>query len=83
MTELHVDLPGGLRVRRAGGSEIRVASRKAQAVLVCLARPGSLPRDVLSSLLWEDSDPELARSSLRQAPRCGARCPRSWLTRAG
>jgi DNA-binding SARP family transcriptional activator len=64
-----VDLLGGLRVRRAGGSEIRVASRKAQAVLVCLAlRPGAAySRDLLSSLLWEDSDPELARSSLRQA----------------
>jgi DNA-binding SARP family transcriptional activator len=69
LTELHVDLLGGLRVRRAGGSEIRVASRKAQAVLVCLAlRPGAAySRDLLSSLLWEDSDPELARSSLRQA----------------
>jgi DNA-binding SARP family transcriptional activator len=69
VVELQVEMLGGLRVRQPGGAEIRMASRKAQAVLACLAlQPGvGVSRDFLSSLLWEDSDPELARASLRQA----------------
>ena len=69
VTELQIELLGGLRVRTGAGREIRVVSRKAQALLACLAvEPGvSHSRDVLASLLWEDSDPELARASLRQA----------------
>jgi len=69
MTELVVELLGGLRVLGADGREIRISSRKAQAVLACLAlRPGtSYARDRLASLLWDDSDPELGRASLRQA----------------
>ena len=42
MAELHIDLLGGLRVRTATGRDIRIASRKAQALLGCLAlKPGS------------------------------------------
>ena len=69
MAELHIDLLGGLRVRTAAGRDIRIASRKSQALLGCLAlKPGSVfTRDFLAALLWEDSDPELARASLRQA----------------
>lgn len=69
MTRLVVELLGGLRVATDGGREIRITSRKAQALLVCLAlRPGaSHARDHLASLLWDDTDPELARASLRQA----------------
>jgi len=69
VAELHIELLGGLRVRTAAGSEIRIVSRKAQALLGCLAlEPGApLSRDMLAGLLWEDSDPELARASLRQA----------------
>ena len=69
MTELHIELLGGLRIRTAAGREIRLVSRKAQALLGCLALEPGVPhsRDVLAGLLWEDSDPELARASLRQA----------------
>ena len=69
MTELVVELLGGLRVLGADGREVRISSRKAQAVLACLAlRPGTaFARDRLASLLWDDSDPELGRASLRQA----------------
>jgi DNA-binding SARP family transcriptional activator len=67
--ELHIELLGGLRVRTESGREIRIVSRKAQALLGCLAlEPGvAHSRDALAGLLWEDSDPELARASLRQA----------------
>ena len=69
MAELQIDLLGGLRLRTGPGREIRIPSRKAQALLGCLAlEPGvAQTRDVLAGLLWEDSDPELARASLRQA----------------
>jgi len=69
MTELVVELFGGMRVLSADGREIRISSRKAQALLACLAlRPGTpFARDRLASLLWDDSDPELGRASLRQA----------------
>jgi DNA-binding SARP family transcriptional activator len=69
LIELQVELLGGFRARRAGGAEIRVGSRKAQALLACLAmQPGTrFSREYLAGLLWEDSEPELARASLRQA----------------
>jgi DNA-binding SARP family transcriptional activator len=69
MSELVVELLGGLRVLGADGREVRISSRKAQALLACLAlRPGTaFARDRLASLLWDDSDPELGRASLRQA----------------
>jgi DNA-binding SARP family transcriptional activator len=67
--KLQIDMIGGVRVRTPAGRELRIASRKAQALLACLAvKPGSaVAREYLAGLLWEDSDPELARSSLRQA----------------
>ena len=60
---------GALRVRSNAGRDIHLPSRKASALLACLAlQPGlALRRDFLASLLWDDSDPELARASLRQA----------------
>lgn len=69
MAHLHIQLLGGLRVRDAVGREVRLPSRKATALLACLAlQPGAVHRrDFLAALLWDDSDPELARSSLRQA----------------
>ena len=69
VAHLHIQLLGGLRVRTATGREIRLPSRKATALLACLAlQPGAVyRRDFLATLLWDDSDPELARSSLRQA----------------
>jgi DNA-binding SARP family transcriptional activator len=69
VAELHIELLGGIRLRSAAGREIRIASRKAQALLGLLALdPGhACSRDSLAGLLWEESDPELARASLRQA----------------
>jgi DNA-binding SARP family transcriptional activator len=69
VAHLHIQLLGGLRVRTAAGREVRLPSRKATALLACLAlQPGAVHRrDFLAALLWDDSDPELARSSLRQA----------------
>jgi len=69
MADLLVELAGGVRVVTGTGRELRIASRKALALLTCLAlRPGAAQaRDFLAGLLWEDSDAELARSSLRQA----------------
>lgn len=76
MAELRVELFGGLRVTTAAGREIRITARKAQALLVCLAlRPGTaVARDYLASLLWDDTDAELARASLRQALATIRRC---------
>lgn len=69
MTHLVVELLGGLRVSTDAGREIRIASRKARAVLACLALRAGMPigRDHLAALLWDESDAELARASLRQA----------------
>ncbi len=69
MTELTLQVLGAFRVQDAAGAEIRIASRKGRALLAYLAlRPGeSHSRDRLATLLWEDADEELARTSLRQA----------------
>ncbi|HEX5648450.1 MAG TPA: AAA family ATPase [Steroidobacteraceae bacterium] len=69
MAGLSIGVVGGLRVTAGDGRALRITSRKAQALLGCLAlEPGTpMSRDLLASLLWEDSDPELARASLRQA----------------
>ena len=66
---LNVDMLGGLRLTGPDGREVRLASRKAQALLACLAiEPGtSFGRDQLAQLLWETGDADLARASLRQA----------------
>lgn len=69
MGELTLQVLGAFHVRDASGGEIRIASRKGRALLAYLAlRPGeSHSRDRLANLLWEDTDEELARTSLRQA----------------
>ncbi|HEY7641306.1 MAG TPA: BTAD domain-containing putative transcriptional regulator [Steroidobacteraceae bacterium] len=69
MTELNLQVLGAFRVQDSAGAEIRIASRKGRALLAYLAlRPGeSHSRDRLATLLWEDADEELARTSLRQA----------------
>src|SRR5688572_351798 len=69
MTELTLQVLGAFRVHDGAGHEVRIASRKGRALLAYLAlRPGeSHSRDRLASLLWEDADEELARTSLRQA----------------
>jgi DNA-binding SARP family transcriptional activator len=69
LNELNLQVLGAFRVQDAAGAEIRIASRKGRALLAYLAlRPGeSHSRDRLATLLWEDADEELARTSLRQA----------------
>jgi DNA-binding SARP family transcriptional activator len=69
VSALTLQVLGSFHVRDATGGEIRIASRKGRALLAYLAlRPGeSHSRDRLACLLWEDTDEELARTSLRQA----------------
>lgn len=69
VNELTLQVLGSFHVRDASGGEVRIASRKGRALLAYLAlRPGeSHSRDRLANLLWEDTDEELARTSLRQA----------------
>ncbi len=69
LIELNLQVLGAFRVHDSAGAEIRIASRKGRALLAYLAlRPGeSHSRDRLATLLWEDADEELARTSLRQA----------------
>src|SRR2546427_5261412 len=51
---------------RHGDREIQFPTRKALALLAYLAsEPAVHSRDRLTSLLWPDSDPERARTSLR------------------
>jgi DNA-binding SARP family transcriptional activator len=69
LSALVLQLFGGFRLVDRNGGEIRIASRKARALLAYLAlRKGeSQARDRLATLLWDDTDEELARTSLRQA----------------
>ncbi len=69
MGKLSVQLLGGFRLHDGAGQEIKIVSRKGRALLAYLAtRAGeSHSRDRLATLLWEDVDEELARTSLRQA----------------
>jgi DNA-binding SARP family transcriptional activator len=76
LTQLVLRLLGGFGIQDAAGAEIRVASRKGRALLAYLAvRAGeSQTRDRLASLLWEEADEELARTSLRQALAAIRKC---------
>jgi len=69
VASLRIELVGGVRVRSRDGREVPVTARKCRALLACLALRLGLTssREFLATLLWEDADPELARSSLRQA----------------
>jgi DNA-binding SARP family transcriptional activator len=69
MARLVIEMLGGLRVTTGTGREIRIPSRKARALLACLALRAGAPiaREHLAGLLWDDSDADLARASLRQA----------------
>src|SRR5947209_1476683 len=50
------------------GSRLSFALRKAQALLLYLAVEGGLhPRGKLAALLWPDSEPQGARTALRNA----------------
>ena len=69
MGELAIHALGGFRLVDRDGREIKIRSRKGRALLAYLAARSdeSHSRDRLATLLWEDTDEELARTSLRQA----------------
>lgn len=65
---LSLNLLGGFALDD-GGVPLPLPARKGRALLAALAvaRRHALPRARLAQLLWERSDPEQARASLRQA----------------
>lgn len=67
--QYRVELLGGLRIQTGQQGITRLESRKAGALLACLAlHPGrAFPRDTLAEWLWPDEDPEATRGRLRQA----------------
>ena len=68
MTLVRLTLLGGYRVRRADGSDVRLPTRKAEALLTFLACHAGekQPRDRLTALLWGDRGDKQARHSLSQ-----------------
>jgi len=69
MRRLRLQLLGGLRAYREGGTDITSAGRKAQALLAYLALNSmqQCARDRLATLLWGDRGEKQARQSLREA----------------
>ena len=69
MAVLEARLLGGCEFRDPAGRSIALTARKARALLGYLAVHAGVAhgREQLAALLWEDADPELARTSLRQA----------------
>src|SRR5262249_23543040 len=68
MVLIRLSLLGGYRVRRPNGEDIRLPTRKTEALLAFLAcHPGEKqPRDRLTALLWGDRSDRQARHSLSQ-----------------
>src|SRR5919197_1359338 len=68
MALVRLILLGGYRVRRANGDDVRLPTRKTEALLAFLAcHPGEKqPRDRLTALLWGDRGDRQARHSLSQ-----------------
>jgi TolB-like protein len=64
-----IQLLGGFALLDAGGAEVQLPTRKAQALLALLARrPGAaIARARLAGLLWPDRPDAQGRASLRQA----------------
>jgi DNA-binding SARP family transcriptional activator/TolB-like protein len=65
---IQLSLLGGFGVRRANRGDVRLPTRKAEALLAYLAcHPGEKqPRDRLTALLWGDRGDKQARHSLSQ-----------------
>lgn len=59
---------GGFQLRRADGSEIAIANRRARGILAMLCAQSGRPidRDILSKLLWPGRFEAHAKASLRQ-----------------
>jgi len=68
MALVRLTLLGGYRVRRPNGEDVRLPTRKTEALLAFLAcHPGDKqPRDRLTALLWGDRSDRQARHSLSQ-----------------
>src|SRR5215467_6054070 len=67
MSEVSLILFGGFEALLPSGQRVRLAARKAQALLAyCALRPGSHLRQALATLLWGESSDDRARNSLRQ-----------------
>ncbi|HSN72171.1 MAG TPA: BTAD domain-containing putative transcriptional regulator, partial [Steroidobacteraceae bacterium] len=66
---LKLTLLGPFRASDSTGREIALRSRKARALLAYLALNAGtrIERERLAALLWDDSDTDAARTSLRQA----------------
>ncbi|HEX9707519.1 MAG TPA: BTAD domain-containing putative transcriptional regulator [Steroidobacteraceae bacterium] len=66
---LRLRLLGSFELKGPGDRPLKIPARKTRALLAFLALQNGArqSRERLASLLWEDSDAELARSSLRQA----------------
>lgn len=64
-----ITLFGPLRVQRGESPPVHFESRKATALLACLAFYGdrAQPRDLLTEMLWPDEDLEATRDRFRQA----------------
>ncbi|MGH8242498.1 MAG: BTAD domain-containing putative transcriptional regulator [Steroidobacteraceae bacterium] len=69
MATLRIQLLGNCDFRDGSGRPLRLSARKSRALLAFLSLQAGAPqsRERLAGLLWEDSDPDLARTSLRQA----------------
>lgn len=67
-TRLVLRCLGRFRLERSDGESLALRTRKARAMLACLALSGRpATRDSLADLLWSDRAPAQARSSVRQA----------------
>ena len=68
LNKLHISLCGGFSLQILGKGDIKVANRKACALLafLSLSKTGSETRERLSGLLWSDRSEVKARASLRQ-----------------
>ena len=69
MSKLRLTLLGGFGLRDAAGTELRLPTRKAEALLAYLATASrqSHHRETLASLLWNAASEQAALASLRQA----------------
>src|SRR5215216_6664146 len=67
-TKLKLLLFGGLRIHDTLGKPFELTGRKGPAIIAYLARCPAMTvtREKLADLLWNDSDSEHSRNSLRQ-----------------
>lgn len=86
MSKLRLTLLGGFGLHDAAGTELRLPTRKAEALLAYLATASrqSHHRETLASLLWNAASEQAALASLRQAlSLIGKACGREALLTEG